>query len=166
MSFLGFSRHIAVFLDSNGEQLGRKIFKYSFNSSLGLSKKTFEYNGGTYNIDPLKSSRLNLSFKTAFVFNNYIYLYKENNPNPISFKGDFKPIMNADLYKIRLKSKLVEELNKVAWGSVKINWKLILIFVFVAIGLYFLLKDPSILTKSAEVVNNTSVIENITAGRG
>lgn len=165
MSFFNFSRHIAIFLDDNGDQVGKKIFKRSWSDSIGIDKKTFSFNGGSYNIDPLKACRLKLSFKTAIFFDNYIYIYKINNPDPISFKGGFAPVMDPLAYEIRLKTNLIDALNRAGRGKLNINWKYIIIGIVVLIVLYLAFSGNlgALFGGGAgEVVNN---ITNISSSR-
>lgn len=157
MSLFQWSRFVACFVDENGDYVGKKIFARSI-FALGQSKKTFDYDGGSYNIKPGRASRLELSLPFAVFFDNYIYVYKIGNPDPLSFEGgNLKPIMEASSYKHRLKSKLVEDLNKVAKGGFEIPWKIVLpILIGIGIVMYFVQGGSLFGGNEAEIVNQTA----------
>lgn len=164
MSLLNFSRFVACFVDAKGEYVGKKVFRRTL-GSLGHSDKIFNYDGGTYNILPSRASRLELSFTTHIFFDNYIYVYKVGNPDPISFKlGSFAPIMDADIYKERLESKLVKDLNSVAKGGFDINWRYVLIVIAIFGVVYYFMNGgdfttqllPFLLIKSKNIFNDIS----------
>lgn len=163
MSFFNFYRHIAFFFDDNGEQVGYKVFKRSFSSSIGLNKKTFDYDGGSYNINP-KVSKINFNPKGSILFNNKIYLYYLNNPEAISLKDNkISPLMDAKNYQIRLKSNLIEAINRAGRGKMNINWKAILITIGVLIFLYFIFSGGNlteVLGLSEKVTENSTIIDN------
>lgn len=137
MSLFSWKKFTACFVDENGDYVGDIVFKRSW-FSLGQFQKTFNYKEGKYNIIPYQSSRLEILTKFS-LFDNFIYIYRIGNPDPISFKGGkFKPLMNAEVYKERLESKLIVELNRVASGGFKINWKYVLLaLVGLLVVLYF-----------------------------
>lgn len=162
MSMLGFSRHIAVFFDLNGDYIGKQIISRSFSKAIGMKKKTFEFNKGTYHIKPEKASRIDLTFKTNIAFDNLLYCYYEGNPDPVSFKNmNLSPIMDAREYRKRLTSKLVEDLNNAGRGTMDIPWKWILIgIVGIAVAYYFMNGGSLTGTPSPSAVNET--IQNVT----
>eukprot|EP00919_Chromeraceae_sp_WS-2016_P077768 GHVR01183971.1.p1 GENE.GHVR01183971.1~~GHVR01183971.1.p1 ORF type:complete len:161 (-),score=8.72 GHVR01183971.1:46-528(-) len=156
MSLLNFPRHSAVFVDSNGDYVGKKVIGRSF-GALGQKEKTFDYDGGTYNFIPEKTSRLNFNFSNRLIFDDYIFVYQLYNPNPISFKGGhFTPVMDSKSYKSRLTNKLVIDLNKIAQGGFKINWKYVLIGLVVLAVAYYFLSGGTLLGGAEAVENATS----------
>lgn len=156
MSLFKFKRFIACFVDNNGDYVGKQVFHRSM-GALGHDKKTFNYQDGSYNIVPSLSSRLELIFGTGILWDNYIYVYKLGNPDPISFKdGGFKPIMNADLYKVRLESKLVKDLNAAARGTFQINWKYVLIALVVLFIIFYFLNGGSLDFGGTQAVAETA----------
>jgi hypothetical protein len=166
MSLFRFSRFIASFVDDNGDYVGTKIFSRSF-GFLGHSRQTFTYKGRAYNISPSRSSRLELIFKTSIFFDNYVYVYNVNHPDPIIFKnGNFDVLMNPLDYQQRLESKLVKDLNAVGFGSY--DWVTILKwlgfgFVVFLVMYYFISKGqvPPVpvsgnVSVSSQIVNNVT----------
>lgn len=158
MSMINCSRHIAVFRDSTGHQVGTKIFDISwFSSSIGLSKKYFFYKDKAYNIKPSLSSRIDTTLFRKLLFDDYFYIYDINNPDPIEFlNGGFCPIMNPEDYKQRLESNLVDALNRAGRGKFQINWKWIIALIVIALIAYYFISGGSILPGTAEAVNSTA----------
>jgi len=153
MSFFGWTRYVANIVDENFEIVASVIIGRSMGFK-GLKKLSFDYAGGTYNIVP--SAFVVKPATKALFFNNVVYIYQIGNPNPFKFQSNqFKPIMDAEVYRVRLKNKLVVDLNSAALGSMDIKK----ILGFLALGvvaflivMYFLNKNSAV---SAEVANTT-----------
>jgi hypothetical protein len=109
-SLFGYKIHVANFYDNSGSYIGSHVFHKSF--KLGIPKKSFSYNSGTYHIKPLESTRFKTSFFPYF-FDYYFYDYRYDNPDPIKKNLSFKPVINASDYHTLLESKRLVELNKV-----------------------------------------------------
>lgn len=165
MSLFNFKRFIACFVDSNGDYVGKTIFRRSVFGNRGFTKKTFTYDGGTYNINPLESSRLELSLFFSFFFDNYIYVYQIDNPDPISFKdGGFKPIMSPEAYKARLESKLIKDLHNI--GRWDINWRLFIIVAAVILLLYYLMNYTNLFHGSSDIQNARAILPILIKSNG
>jgi hypothetical protein len=112
-SLLGIKLHEGLFFDKSGRYLGSKLIKAS--TKWGLSKRTFEYKGGSYNVK-WKVSRAEMCYFPWF-FDRIQYYYQIGNPDPLDVKTVIKPLMNADDYNVQLESKILRELNKVRIGG-------------------------------------------------
>jgi hypothetical protein len=159
MSFLNFRQHFAYFYDSNNDFVGKKLIESSFRSTLGISKKVIFFKEGAYNIKPRLASRIDVN---TFFVNKYIYVYYLGNPDPLDFSNAGRPIMEPEDYKIRLKSKLVEDLNKAAEGDFKIPWKWVLIIVLGLVLAYYVFSGHGLssLWSSHTAVNSS--LQNLT----
>lgn len=113
VSLLGIKIHEAYFYDKAGHFIGSKIIKIS--SKKGISKKVFEYKGGSYNIKP-NVSRAEVCFFPYFV-DRIQYNYTQGNPDPLAVRPILEPLMNADDYNVQLESKILRDLNKVRQGG-------------------------------------------------
>lgn len=164
MSLFQWVRYTAVFLDKNNKVCDSKIFGRSFGFK-GLKEGTFEHNGGLYNIKS-DAFKIQTSLKTHIFFDDDIYLYYYGNPDPLKFENNsFVPFMDSEVYKSRLKNKLIVDLNSIAMGSFDwttfLKWAGLGLVVFLVV-LYFLKRGDS--QTSAEVVQNTTNI--IRSSRG
>lgn len=136
MSLLEFKRHIAVFIDENGDKVGQKTIYHSFGNST-TKKKTFNYNNGTYNI---KKKALSLLIKTPTIFfDSQIYVYRIGHPDPLDYnKGSLDPLFTPDLYKTLLENKQTIDLIKAGRGGLNIDWRWIVGGIVVLLILYYI----------------------------
>lgn len=99
-------------------------------------------------------------------FDDYIYIYRIRHPDPISFKGGvFMPVMDAEAYKTRLESKLVQDLHKVAMGGWNINWKWILLIAVALIVIYYFISGGTIFPTGQEETVSNSVVNVVNSSR-
>jgi hypothetical protein len=95
----------AWFFDEKGEYLGKK--------GIPKKNKVFDYNDGKYNVD-----LENATYKDESVYlglwKKRTFFYNVSNSNPIRLDKKSEPIINPELYKIQLETKLARDLNDLA----------------------------------------------------
>lgn len=157
MSFFGFgSRHVAIFKDNKGDQIGSKVFeRVFFSSSLGLRKRYFFYKDGAYNVKPIKTARIEMNKNRVFL-NDCYYVYNIDNPDPLDYSDNAKPITDPRDYKVRLENKLIDELNRAGRGKLNIPWKWIIIIGLGLIVAYYFLSGGTLFGSPEEVTNITA----------
>lgn len=105
-----FNTNRAYFFDAKGTGfVGKKGFRNSV--------KTFEFNGGSYNVDDENASSWEQAVfppPLSWIWHrtNYIYNVEISNPALISKWG--KPPISPRLYNINLKTNVAEQLNNLA----------------------------------------------------
>lgn len=166
MSLFNWVRYTAIFLDVEGKVCGQKIIKRSMGFT-GLKEQTFTYEGGLYNVKP-KAFRAQIGFKSHLFFDDDIFIYIIGNPDPLEYKyeeKEFKPVMDAEVYRVRMENKLVVDLNKAALGGLDIpnilKWVGLGILIFIVI--YFFMSKGNT-TPAETIVQNVTTTANVVRG--
>lgn len=126
-----FNTRIAHIFDEKGDKFGKKRF----------SKKArkFNYADGTYNVDLKNSSYWE---KTNFpgLWKERIYYYNLGDPNPYNMGLNHAPVINPQLYKIHLDTKVAVDLNNSHKGKLSelLTLKNIVIGVIVIAVIYLI----------------------------
>lgn len=161
MSLFRWVRHMACIVDAEYKPINTITIGYSFGFK-GMKKKTFEYSDGVYNIIPT-AFKVTTALKSHIFFDCEIFIYQIGNPDPLTFRyGQFVPLMDAEVYKARLKNKMVVDLNQIAMGSPDIKsilkwFGLGLVILVVGVFLYnkFFVPPEATASVVSAVVNNT-----------
>jgi hypothetical protein len=106
MNLTGITLYRAMLYDDAGEHVTTVKFK--------RNDKTFTHKKRTYNIMLDKATQFteeNLLFEKRF------FQYNINNPNPFLLNKKAEPIVDAEVYKIQLETKILKDLNDLSKGG-------------------------------------------------
>lgn len=117
MGLLNITIHKAKFFNENGE--------YIKDIKIPKNEKTFEFNGGSYNV---KRKDISYFEKKGVLYNTRFYFYNEKNCDPFVLKSNPAIALSPSMYNTMLKTKIAKDLNDV-------NKK----------GIFDMFKDPKIL---------------------